>query len=51
MSGGIRRSCRRCNTRLENGSCPNCGWSYEKEFGGQQEIAAKTDSQKEKGKE
>ena len=41
MSGGIRRNCRKCYTKLKNKVCPKCGWSYEKEFGGQLKLGEK----------
>ena len=39
MSGGKRTNCAKCYKKLNSvGTCPNCGWTYGKEYGGQQTL-------------
>ena len=48
MSQGKRTHCKNCSRILnEVGVCPNCGWSYAKEFQGQQTLFEET---KQRGK-
>lgn len=42
MNQKKRTQCNNCSRNLNDvGVCPNCGWSYAKEFQGQQELFKK----------
>jgi len=47
MSQGKRIQCKNCYRKLNDvGVCPNCGWSYAKEFQGQQTLFEKKSRRK-----